>query len=94
METQLVSSAFAEVTLINTWGSGEGIGDGQSSGLRNIAVSDTGQVYVADLGNDRIQRFDADDTAHRFERRELGLLWHGGSPPASTTNGAKSPRTV
>ena len=84
METQLVSSAFAEVMFLNSWGS-TGSGDGQFSSPKGIAVSGTGQVYVADLGNDRIQRFGADDTAHRFERRELGLLSHGGSPPASTT---------
>ena len=58
LETQFISSASAEVTFLNKWGS-EGSGDGQFYFPRGIAVSDTGHVYVVDSGNHRIQRFDA-----------------------------------
>jgi hypothetical protein len=53
----LISSVSAEVTFLNKWGS-LGSGDGQFYGPGTIAVSPTGQVYVADQRNGRIQRFD------------------------------------
>ena len=59
MEIQLINSAFAEVTFLNKWGS-PGDGDGQFWDDGSIAVSSTGQVYMADRNNNRIQRFDAD----------------------------------
>jgi streptogramin lyase len=40
------------------WGS-DGSGDGQLSGPRGIAVDGSGNVYVADWGNNRIQKFNA-----------------------------------
>ncbi len=61
LKTQLVSSASAEVTFLNTWGS-EGSGDGEFDRPGGVAVSATGQVYVADHHNHRIQRFDAEGT--------------------------------
>ena len=59
LQTQLVSSASAEVTFLNKWGSA-GSGDGQFNYPYGVALSDTGQVYVTDKSNHRIQRFDAD----------------------------------
>ena len=59
LQTQLVSSASAEVTFLNKWGS-YGTGDGEFNYPWGIALSDTGQVYVTDKNNHRIQRFDAD----------------------------------
>ena len=59
LQTQLINSASAEVTFLNTWGS-EGTGDGEFDDPLGIALSDTGQVYVADGENHRIQHFDAD----------------------------------
>ena len=61
LEMQLISSASAEVTFLNSWGS-FGTGDGQFKHPNGVAVSDTGQVYVVDQTNHRIQRFDADGT--------------------------------
>jgi len=59
LQTQLVCSVSAEVTFLNTWGS-EGTGDGEFGNPYGITLSDTGQVYVTDRENHRIQRFDAD----------------------------------
>ena len=59
LQTQLVSSVSAEVTFLNTWGS-FGTGDGEFNRPWDVAVSDTGQVYVTETNNHRIQRFDAD----------------------------------
>ena len=56
LQTQLINSASAEVTFLNTWGN-YGTGDGEFDTPWGIALSDTGQVYVADTYNDRIQRF-------------------------------------
>ena len=41
------------------WGS-TGTGPGQFTGVKAIAVSNAGDVYVADAGNKRIQVFDGD----------------------------------
>jgi len=59
LQTWLVSSVSAEVTFLNKW-CGRGTLPGQFSYPDGIAVSNTGQFYVADIGNYRIQRFDAD----------------------------------
>jgi len=45
--------------FITQWGS-TGKGQGQFTGLKAIAVSAAGDVYVADAGNQRIQVFDGD----------------------------------
>ena len=42
--------------FITKWGA-SGIGDGQFNSPHGVAVSTTGDVYVADSGNDRIQNF-------------------------------------
>ena len=45
--------------FITQWGS-TGTGPGQFTGVKAIAVSNAGDVYVADAGNKRIQVFDGD----------------------------------
>ena len=45
--------------FITHWGS-TGEGEGQFRGVKAIAISNAGDVYVADAGNKRIQVFDAD----------------------------------
>jgi DNA-binding beta-propeller fold protein YncE len=46
---------------ISNWGS-EGSGDGQFFGPKGMEVAPDGSVYVADEGNDRIQKFTSDGT--------------------------------
>jgi len=48
-------------TFLNKWGRG-GTGDGQFNSPRGIAVDESGDVYVADMYNDRIQKFTLDGT--------------------------------
>jgi uncharacterized protein (TIGR03663 family) len=48
-----------ELTAMLTWGS-QGKGNGQFQDPRGIAVDEAGNVYVADSGNHRIQKFDSD----------------------------------
>jgi tripartite motif-containing protein 71 len=45
--------------LLTTWGS-EGSGDGQFGEPGGIAVDGAGNVYVADTGNNRVQKFKQD----------------------------------
>ncbi len=52
------SNAQPVVTFINSWGTG-GSGNGQFASPLGLAVSSTGQVFVTDANNHRIQRFDA-----------------------------------
>jgi DNA-binding beta-propeller fold protein YncE len=47
--------------FLTTWGS-KGPGDGQFCYPRGIAVDGTGNIYVVDTDNHRIQKFDADGT--------------------------------
>lgn len=47
------------------WGS-QGSGDGQFLNLRGIAVDNSGNVYVVDEGNNRIQKFTADTSFSVF----------------------------
>jgi uncharacterized protein (TIGR03663 family) len=47
------------LNAVQVWG-GEGSGTGQFVSPRGVAVAPDGSVYVADAGNHRIQKFDAD----------------------------------
>jgi len=47
--------------FITKWGT-EGEGDGQFNFPIGVAVDSSDNVYVADLGNRRIQKFDSDGT--------------------------------
>jgi len=51
------SRACAGGTFLTTWGS-SGTGNGQFNGPGGIAVDGSGNVFVADNGNNRIQKFD------------------------------------
>ena len=44
-------------TYLSQWGSGPGAGDGQFTGPRGIGLDGSGNVYVADTGNNRIEVF-------------------------------------
>ena len=50
--------ASANLTLLNQWGSA-GTGPGQFQLPSGVAVDRSGNVYVADSNNDRVQRFDS-----------------------------------
>ena len=47
--------------FVNAWGS-NGTGDGQFSRPWGIAIDDDDNLYVSDINNDRIQKFDSDGT--------------------------------
>src|SRR6185312_1422295 len=51
------ANRVAKVASIRQFGS-HGSGDGQLSGARGVAVSPDGSIYVADQGNNRIEKFD------------------------------------
>ena len=48
-------------TFVREWGSA-GNGDGQFSGPHGIVVDAHGKIFVADTGNNRIQKFASDGT--------------------------------
>jgi uncharacterized protein (TIGR03663 family) len=48
---------YSTLAAIETWGA-QGVGDGQFTNPRGVAVDPAGFVYVADSGNHRIQKFD------------------------------------
>ncbi|HEX6510778.1 MAG TPA: flippase activity-associated protein Agl23, partial [Chloroflexota bacterium] len=49
---------LTKVASLKQFGS-QGSGDGQLSGARGIAVATDGSIYVADQGNNRVEKFDA-----------------------------------
>jgi tripartite motif-containing protein 71 len=51
------SSFTTSYHFVNQWGS-SGSGDGQFSNPSGIAIDSSGNVYVADSNNDRVQKFD------------------------------------
>lgn len=53
------ADAEAPPVLAGTWG-GYGTGQGRFDSPWGVALDDAGNVYVADMGNHRIQKFDAD----------------------------------
>jgi sugar lactone lactonase YvrE len=53
----LAIGSTARADFLLKWGS-PGTGDGQFNGPRAVAVDASGNVYVADQGNNRIQKFD------------------------------------
>ncbi len=54
------SASPTPTTISNAFVGGEGAGSGQFSRPRGIAVDKKGNIYVADTGNARIQKFDSD----------------------------------
>ncbi|MFH1961832.1 MAG: right-handed parallel beta-helix repeat-containing protein [bacterium] len=58
----VVAQASVKMYIMETkWGS-NGSGDGQFSGPHGVAVDTSGNVFVADSNNNRIQKFDSDGT--------------------------------
>ncbi|MFC2019925.1 hypothetical protein ACFLU4_08310 [Chloroflexota bacterium] len=53
-----VSAAESPPVFLTKWGS-EGSGDGQFDNPKGVAVDASGNVYVTDSGNHRIQKFDS-----------------------------------
>ena len=65
-QTSLLSNSYTDPqgrftlnSFINKWWGSEGSGEGQFVRPSQIAVDSSGNVYVADGGNDRIQKFDS-----------------------------------
>ena len=48
--------------FVTKWGSSQGSGDGQFSTPIDVAVDSSGNVYVADYGNSRTQKFNSSGT--------------------------------
>ncbi len=65
--------------FLKTWGK-TGSGQGQFKGIRGIASDATGNIYVADAGNNRIQVFDGEGT---FKSQITNI----GSPQAICVSG-------
>ncbi len=65
--------------FVKTWGH-TGSGQGEFKGIRGIASDATGNIYVADAGNNRIQVFDGEGT---FKTQISGV----GSPQAICVSG-------
>jgi len=57
--TNRVAKFDKDGKFLTQWGS-TGAGQGQFTGVKSIAVSNAGDVYVADAGNKRIQVFDSE----------------------------------
>lgn len=58
-EPEFSATSIAEgVTLVASWGS-RGVGNGEFGGNRGIAVDGSGNVYVIEQNNNRVQKFDA-----------------------------------
>ena len=53
-----ITPSKEQYSFVRTWGS-EGTGDGQFKYPEGIAIDSSGNVYVADNGNNRIQKFDS-----------------------------------
>ena len=57
-ECNEVKGLSKDGNLVNEWGE-EGAGPGQFDGPMGIAAGPTNEIYVADTGNHRIQKFRA-----------------------------------
>ena len=57
--------------FIKHWGH-TGAGDGQFAGVKSVAIDAQGNVYVADIGNKRIQVFDGDGN-YKSQFKDIGV---------------------
>ncbi len=57
----LAPSAFASIGFVTKWGS-QGSGDGQLARPYGVATDSSGNVYVADFDNSRVQKFSSSGT--------------------------------
>jgi len=83
---KLTAIAVTVYRLVTSWGS-QGSGAGQFLNPVGIAVGPNGYVYVADAGNNRIQKFDANGT---FLRQWIRGDWDNDT----THHNLKNPRGV
>ena len=58
---QQVIKEIHDYSFVNQWGK-LGTADGEFDGPTAISVDSSGNVYVADLNNNRIQKFDSNGT--------------------------------
>ena len=68
--TTVYWNSIADGDLIKDWGTVTGNGAGQFKNPQGVAVDSSGNVYVADTDNDRIQKFSSDGTYYK-----MGYTW-------------------
>lgn len=56
----IIAAQISDGTFLSKWGN-EGSENGQFSWPYGIAIDNTGNIYVADTDNDRIQKFTYSD---------------------------------
>jgi tripartite motif-containing protein 71 len=76
--TNKVSADIAKsYSFVKKWGT-EGSADGQFREPRGIAVDQSDNVYVADTGNNRIQKFDSNGNfITKLNSSDQAILFHG-----------------
>ena len=60
-------------TFIGTWGT-EGVGNGQFSTPKGVALDNSGNIFIADTGNSRVQKFRVEPTSCRFATNSAALV--------------------
>jgi hypothetical protein len=83
---KIVAITVSVYRLVTRWGS-KGSGFGQFTNPCGIAVGPNGEVYVADAGNNRIQKFDANGVFLRDWKR-------GDGDTDTTHHNLKNPRGI
>jgi len=85
--TTTTTTTIPPCTFLLTWGS-SGSGDGQFANPADVATDGSGNVYVADTNNNRIQKFDASGTFLTTWGNFGSGNGQFSSPPGVATNGS------